>query len=257
MRAPPLVPDTVAHGRLRAAAAADPADDRATGARWPQRFSDEESWQLAVLAEQIDALGVPEPPTEAELLGLAPDPNSDRPEGAEDDLPVDLLVTMAATERAAAPELFPAGLWLRDGSRAGTGATPGFAGGGVLDMLPPGAVLAGIAADAWAGGLGEPSDDELIGVVRAWRRLSSWAAAGELAAVAELSARRERDPRADPASLGYQPADCVADELACALTLTRRSAQSLADRASQLADLPATAVVIEPPPLGASPAARN
>jgi hypothetical protein len=248
MPAPPLVPDAVVHARLCAAApdaAADPAGGCVTGARWPQGFKDEESWQLAVLAEQIDALGVPEPPTEAELLGLAPDPNSDRPEGAEDDLAVDLLVTLAAAERsAAAPELLPAGLWLRDGSRAGTGATPGFAGGGVLDVLPPGAVLAGFAADAWAGGLAKPSDDELIGVVRAWRRLSSWAAAGELAAVAELSARRERDPQADPASLGYQAADCVADELACALTLTRRSAQSLADRASWLADLPATAVAL-------------
>ena len=168
---------------------ADSAHDAMAGAGWPRGARDEESWQLAVLAEQIAAFGVPEPPTEDDLLGLAPDPDSDRPDGAEDDLPVELLITQAASVRsAAAPELFPAGLWPRDGGRAGTGVTArGFAGGGALDVLAPGVVLAGFAADAWAGGLGRPSDDELIGVVRAWRRLSSWAAAGELAAVAELA----------------------------------------------------------------------
>ena len=181
-----------------------------------------------------------EPPTEQELWGLVPDPDSDRPGGAEGDVAAPLLITRAAAEQASAPpEVFPAGLWLRDGSRVGGG----FAGGGVLDVLPPGVVLAGFAADAWADGLDMPSDDELIGVLRAWRRLASWAAAGELAAVAELSARREHD-HTGPAGPGCQPADFVADELACALTLTRRSAGNMADRAAALADLPATAAAL-------------
>jgi hypothetical protein len=60
--------------------------------------------------------------------------------------------------------------------------------------------------------------------------------------VAELAARRERDRRSMSGSgSATQPADCVADELACALTLTRRSAENLADSATSLAKLPATA----------------
>ena len=96
----------------------------------------------------------------------------------------------------------------------------GFGEGGALDMLPPGADLARFAGEAWADGLDAPSDDELIGLIRAWRRLSSWAAAGELAAVAALSERRERAAVSGSAGLGCAPVDYVADELACALTLT-------------------------------------
>ena len=203
-----------------------------TGAAWPVGGRDEESWQLAVLAEQLDAFGSGEPPPEQELWGLEPDPGSDLPGGADNGI---------AAERAAClPGPVPAGLPIRD--TGGTGA--GFADGGVLDVLPPGVVLAGFAGDTWAGGLGTPSDDELIGVLRAWRRLSSWAAAGELAAVAELSARRDRGLQTGPVGQGCQPADCVADELACALTLTRRSAENLADRAAALAELPGTAAAL-------------
>ncbi len=112
-------------------------------------------------------------------------------------------------------------------------------------MLAPGTVLAGFAAGAWAAGFGGCSDDELVGVVRAWRRLSSWTAAGELAAVAELAARRERGGDGPAVrGPGYQPGDDVADELACALTLTRRGADNLAERAARLAALPATGAAL-------------
>jgi hypothetical protein len=74
-------------------------------------------------------------------------------------------------------EVLKAGRW--DRSRGDGG---GFAAGGVADRLPPGSVLAGFAGDAWAAGLSRLSDDELIGVMRAARRLASWAAAMELAA---------------------------------------------------------------------------
>src|SRR5262249_11661077 len=73
---------------------------------------------------------------------------------------------------AGGQEVLKAGRWDR---ARGDGA--GFAAGGVIERLPPGPVLAGLAADAWARGLGLLSDDELIGVMRAGRRLASWAAA--------------------------------------------------------------------------------
>src|SRR5215469_15660943 len=82
---------------------------------------------------------------------------------------------------AAPPEIFKAGRWDRSGGDGG-----GFAAGGVADRLAPGPVLAGLAADLWAAGLGRLSDDELIGVLRAARRVTSWAAAMELAAAADL-----------------------------------------------------------------------
>jgi hypothetical protein len=145
--------------------------------------------------------------------------------------------------------------------------TAGFGQGGVLDRLPPGPALATFTTDA-AGGLagtgvpapgtpGQPGpgsteapaggpaglaglpDDELTGLITAWRKLSSWAQAGELAAVAELATRRH----AEAAAAGERDsiaAEAATDEIAAALTLTGRAAQALADRATTLAELPAT-----------------
>ena len=117
----------------------------------------------------------------------------------------------------------------------GTGA--GFNAGGAADLLPPGAALAGLAGEAWDTGLGRLSDDELAGVMLAWRRLGSWATAGEMAAVAELSRRRAAEVAA-----GADPhrAEHVADELALALTLTGRAAAGLLDFADALQRLPLT-----------------
>ncbi len=108
---------------------------------------------------------------------------------------------------------------------------------GHLDRLTPGPELAGFAQNAWADGLGTLSDDALVGVLQAWRRLASWAAAGELAAVAELDRRRKAEVAA-----GADPhlAEHVGDELAAALTLTTRSADALLDIACGLARLPLT-----------------
>jgi hypothetical protein len=102
--------------------------------------------------------------------------------------------------------------------------------------MPPGVVLAALTARAWDGSA-RVSDDELIGIARAWRRLSSWVAAGELAAIAELAARRDAQVAA-----GADPhiAEHVTDEVAAALTLTSRSADHLVDFAVGLAALPAT-----------------
>jgi hypothetical protein len=119
--------------------------------------------------------------------------------------------------------------------RLGTGG--GFDAGGAADRLPPGPVLAGLAADRWAAGPGQASDDELAGLMMAWRRLASWAAAGELAVVAELGRRRDAQVAA-----GADPhlAEHVGDEVAMVLTLTSWAANTLVDQAAGLARLPQT-----------------
>jgi hypothetical protein len=132
---------------------------------------------------------------------------------------------------AAGREVLKAGRWDR-----ARGDGMGFAAGGVADAMPPGPALAGFAADAWAAGLGRLSDDELIGVMRAARRLSSWTAAMELAAVGDLWRRRVAEGEA-----GDTDATCHADdEVAAALTLTGRAADRVLDLAIALRRLPLT-----------------
>jgi len=128
-------------------------------------------------------------------------------------------------------EVLKAGHWDRAHGDGG-----GFAAGGVADHVPPGSVLAGFAGDAWAAGLSRLSDDELIGVMRAARRLSSWAAAMELAAIGDLWRRRVTEEQA-----GDTDAACHADdEIAAALTLTGRAADRVLDLAIALRRLPLT-----------------
>jgi Domain of unknown function (DUF222) len=93
-------------------------------------------------------------------------------------------------------------------------------------VLPAGLPLAGFAADAHDH-LSQVTDDELVGVLRAWRRVTSWAAASELAAVAELARRRPADgsPPGPPGGLPENISEFVPEELAAALTLTGRAAQ--------------------------------
>jgi hypothetical protein len=83
------------------------------------------------------------------------------------------------------------------------------------------------------------TDDELTGMIRGWRKQASAAQAGELAAVAELAARRH----AGALAAGFRDstaADGANDEIAAALTLTGRAAEFLIDRARALQDLPLT-----------------
>ncbi len=180
----------------------------------------------------------PAPPTDEELSGLAPNPYSDPPDGADvdawaADVPADLLIEyLTAMEPAPVPQAWPAGVLPRDGGRGA-----GFAAGGAADGLSPGVALARFASDAWTTGLARITDDQLIGVLRAWRRLTSWTAAGELAAVAELNRRRT-----DEVAAGADPhlAEHVGDELAVSLTLTARGADQLLDFAARLDRLPRT-----------------
>ena len=180
------------------------------------------------------------PPTDEELRGLVPDPECDPPDGMDAWL-TDISACLRhessrSTDPDPVPEALPAGRLPRD---CGDGA--GFAAGGVTDRMPPGMVLAGFASDIWMAGLGRINDDQLIGVLLAWRRLSSWTAGGELAAVAELNRRRIADAEAGGDA---HLAEHVADELAVPLTLTARGADQLLDFACRLGRLPRTSAAL-------------
>jgi hypothetical protein len=112
------------------------------------------------------------------------------------------------------------------------GAT-GFRAGGPVDQMLPGADLAWHLGAVRQLGLGELSDDELIGALAASRRVQSWQAALELAATAELDARR--------AAPNGREGEHVTDELAAALTLTSRAAQAQLELSRQLERLSHTA----------------
>jgi len=135
------------------------------------------------------------------------------------------------------PEALAAGFTHRDhvpGAR-------GFAAGGPLDTMEPGPVLAGFADDSVDAGLASLSDDELVGVLGAARRLASRAAGIELAAVAGLEARRAADARA---MNDWRQHEHVADEIAVALTLTCRAADKLLDLATGITRLPAVTAAL-------------
>jgi hypothetical protein len=137
-----------------------------------------------------------------------------------------------------------------------SGASSGFESGGVLDVTAPDGSLAGLADAATRDGrLSELDDDELIGVLRAWYRLESWCASGALTAIAELARRRPAE-RAAPAPAGAFPdqlSEFVVDEVAAALTLTSRAADTQFGLALDLETrLPGTARalhegIIDPP----------
>ncbi len=179
-----------------------------------------------------------EPPSEEELHGIAFDPANSPPEGWEvmsdaqrrellgdDRYPDD-------PDEDARPEVLDAGF--THGCPA-PGAT-GFAGGGLVDQMLPGADLAWHAGMARQRGLGTLDDDQLVGFLGAARRLGSWAAALEHEATAELDARR--------AGPDGREGEHVAAELAAALTLTGRSAQAQLDLSRQLERLPQTAALL-------------
>ena len=111
-----------------------------------------------------------------------------------------------------------------------------FAAGGVADELLPGPRLAGFIANARAIGLGRLTDDELIGMMRAARRLASWSAAMELAAVGDLWRRRWTEEQVGDTGAARH-AD---DEIAAALTLTGRAADQVLSLAVALRRLPLT-----------------
>jgi hypothetical protein len=116
-----------------------------------------------------------------------------------------------------------------------TGAV--FAEGCWGNELAPDPVLATLVDLAARDGLDSLDDDQLTGVLQAAGRLAAWAAAQKLAAVSRLAARREADGQLTG---DWRPFDHVDDEVAVALTLTRRSAGRLLDLALSLDRLPLT-----------------
>ena len=147
-------------------------------------------------------------------------------------LPADVREDLLAGPYTGAGEAIPVGYTHRDGGLPGVG----FAAGGLLDRLEPSAWLARALGETTAAGERELGESELIGVLCGWRRMQSWAAAGEAAAVRELVRRRDEQALA---SGSKHAAEHVDDELAAALTLTGRSAGRLLSVAVQLGRLPA------------------
>jgi Domain of unknown function (DUF222) len=120
-------------------------------------------------------------------------------------------------------------------SPVGQAAGNGFAAEGWLDDLMPGPVLSAFSQQVVDSGLGSLSDDELVGLLRAARRLSSWQAAVEFRAVGELDARRLRESGRPGWS---RVSEHISSELAAALTLTGRSADTLLCLTRDLVRLP-------------------
>lgn len=170
------------------------------------------------------------PPIEGPVSGpgLSGLPDDDPPV-LPDWLEADWLECERGLDREEPPEEEMFGLWPAETLGAG------FAAGGPLDSMVPGPVLAEFAADACDGGLRNLSDDELVGVLLAARRLSSWQAALELAAVSELDGRR-RYQAARPGS--SRASEHVSEELAAALVLTGRAADALLSLSRELDRLP-------------------
>jgi len=182
---------------------------RAAAASAAERYLADRGWveELAWL----DTLGQATVPLDdAEFAGVGGELDCAAPEGLSWD-------RLDGFER-------PAGSW-----------TAGFADGGVLDGLAPDPVLARFAWDACEAGVGSLSDDELVGLLLASRRLESQHAAVSLALVAELDGRR-MTAAARPGS--SRASEHVADELAAALALTGRGADGLLGLARGLRELP-------------------
>ena len=121
---------------------------------------------------------------EAMLARGGPPPEDDEP--ADDDGYADSLWE---TREAPGPQ---------DTDEQDSGPGAGFGSDQPLDALRPGPALAGAADRVHTGALRRVSDDELTGMIKAWRRLSSWATARELGAIAEFARRcPEEDTESD------------------------------------------------------------
>ncbi|HEY2580146.1 MAG TPA: DUF222 domain-containing protein [Streptosporangiaceae bacterium] len=194
------------------------------------------------------------PPDEEQIYGWL-DPDTDPPAELLEltDQELDDLLEATPPQPAPVPVAWPLSYpgsgvspWPA-GMLTGEGPGRGFAQGGILDELPASMTLAGFANDACERAA-TLDDDCLIGAVRAWRRLASWASARELALVAELARRRPADgtpPAAGPGEFPGQISEFTADEVGTALTLTRMAGQAELDLALDLADRPAITAALE------------
>ena len=102
-----------------------------------------------------------------------------------------------------------------------------FAQHGQSDAMPPGPMLTSVVHALTgddAKGLAGLSDDQLMGVIAAARRLECRAVWTAMAAVAEFAARRPAEPVGRGRGRSIQPCEFAADELAGELHLTWQSA---------------------------------
>ena len=212
----------------------DPAEDTD-----PDAYPDEEDY----LSPDADLAG-------AELAEIAAATALAAPVTADDLDPAGVARVLAAQAAAASARRRGPGQpgSARRRARESASGAAAFGTGQLLDVLPACpdlAVLAHRAAgddDSYAGA----SDDELTGVVCAWDRLESHAAARKLAAAAELSRRRpviEAPSSGRPA--GSADEDFTADELAHVLAISRREAGTLLTVAEALdGKLPGTRALL-------------
>ena len=168
------------------------------------------------------------------------------PAGGRDAVPAASPGVCPATGPGGVPAASPKGV-LGGGLDAGflsrdpvPGRPPrsGFSSGGGCDTALPGPVLARSLEAATGAGHANLDDDELIGVLAGWAKTEAWAAAGRLAAAAELAARRPAETRAGAAARAGRPATWskyCADELAVALSISRRAAERMIPLADDLA----------------------
>jgi hypothetical protein len=125
-------------------------------------------------------------------------------------------------------------------------AAAGFAAQAPLDLALPGVVLASFCEETTGDdGRGRgASDDELIGVLRAWQRIESWASARRLAVTAELI-RRRPGPGCELEGAAELPGiwgKFCPDELAIAMAISARAGDKKLALAHDLAGrLPGTA----------------
>jgi hypothetical protein len=178
------------------------------------------------------------------------DPDSGYPDGADTwlaDLAApaadEYLEQQAAAAGVGTPEAFGVGTpeafgvgFTHRGPGAGASGGRGFASGGPLDLLEPGPVLAVFLHQVRAAGMPGLTEDEVVGVMCAARRQSSFDASVELDAISDLDRRRTATAEATGDHRGLEH---VGDEVAAALTLTGRAAARLMDLAAGTARLPA------------------
>ena len=134
---------------------------------------------------------------------------------------------LARPAAPAVPEAIEAGFTHTAAGEVRDRAARGFEAGGPADLLPPCPELAALSGMALEAGVERLTDDELVGVMRAARRVQSWQAAVELACADELAGRRQ----AVAHESGPSGRERATAEIGCALTLTGRSAEALIDLA--------------------------
>ena len=180
-----------------------------------------------------------EPPADEELAGSDGNPLAGVPAGWRDEVPAGELAAWYAELDAQPVSGDPEAAWFAAGGPDRSVTEPAgvsvFSSEEAGDSLGPGRILAELSEQAFDHGLAALSDDALVGLLRSSRRLVAWQDGVELAAVAELDARRLA-AAARPGS--SRASEHVAEELAMALVLTGRSADVLLGLARGLVRLP-------------------